>query len=78
MMKKFVGQDWRGEQVEFSSDREHVRYSYSVAAGNGEFVIGKGYWDIKSAKSALSYMLKKYDRQEIGACGNWFKVSEVI
>lgn len=76
-MKKYVGQDWRGEQVEFSSDRDYVRFSYVVSAENGDVVVGKGFSDVKSAKNAMRYMLKKYDRENLGASGNFFKVSEV-
>lgn len=50
------------------------RFMLIVKAQNGDRVI-KPYADRDAAKRALSYYLKKYDKQNLGASGSWYKLS---
>lgn len=50
------------------------RYMLVVKAENGDR-IEKPYQDRDAAKRGLSYYLKKYDKQNLGASGSWYQLS---
>jgi hypothetical protein len=61
-------------KFEFKSDKQDIQWTYLVGAENGESKQGRGWSDMKAARSAMSAQLKAYDKKRLGAWGQLLKV----
>ena len=73
--RKLIAVDFDGAvKFEFKSELQDIQWTYMVGAENGDSKHGRGWSDMKAARSAMTAQLKAYDKKHLGAWGQLLKV----